>query len=108
MTGGPRPGATDWCPGRGDYGTDHASDMIALVEKLNCVKGCRFAGDAATRAQFGPGGDCGVLGRIWFEPEKGIPELDPQPAGPFCRKRTGDYPPEPLPDQEALFDLEER
>lgn len=80
------PGATNWIPGRGDYGTEYAGDLVEIVERLNCSKGCTRSGTAADREAFGgPGGHCEILARIDGRAE--IPELDPRPDGPHCRVR---------------------
>lgn len=89
-------GQTDWKPGRGDYGADHASDMIELIEELNCSLGCTKAGSRVIRAEFGPGGNCSVLLAVFLGPDDvGIPELDPRPEGPHCRAREAPPAPEP-------------
>lgn len=82
-----KPGATDWTPGRGDYGADHCTDIIELVEELNCStgRGCIHAGTRATIAEFGPGGNCGVLAMVVIA-DTPIPELDPQDEGPVCQR----------------------
>ncbi len=78
-------GPEGWVPGRGDYGTEYSSDLIEIVERHNCVKGCTKAGSAAEREEFGPGGNCEVLAMIGADVP--IPELEPRPAGPHCTAR---------------------
>lgn len=80
-------GATDWRPGRGDYGAEYAGDLIEIIERFNCSKGCTRSGSQADRDEFGPGGNCTVLAAVFMSPEEGIPELDPRPDGPHCRAR---------------------
>lgn len=70
------PGSTNWTPGRGDYGTEYAGDLIEIIERLNCALGC-------TKAD----GGCEILARVFLTPEEGIPELDPRREGPHCRAR---------------------
>jgi hypothetical protein len=82
-----------WTPGRGDYGADHSSDIIALIEEHNCVHGCTRAGTAAERKEFGPGGNCSLLASVAAGGIP-IPELEPRRAGPYCTVR---HPPPPKP-----------
>jgi hypothetical protein len=78
-------GPEGWIPGRGDYGTEYSSDLIEIVERLNCVKGCTKAGGPAEREEFGPGGNCHTLALIGADVP--IPELEPRPDGPHCTAR---------------------
>ena len=80
-----KPGTTEWKPGRGDYGAEHAGDVLLMVEATTCSRGhgCVHAGSDSDREEFGPGGNCVVLARL-FRNEV-MPELDPQPSGPVCR-----------------------
>lgn len=82
------PGSTNWRPGRGDYGTEYAGDMIELIERMNCSLGCTKAGTAKEIAEMGAGGSCPVISAVWAGFEDGIPELDPRPEGPHCRARV--------------------
>ena len=82
-----------WIPGRGDYGSDHCSDLIMIVEEDNCSRGrgCVKAGTLAQRAEFGDGGVCPhILAVILGDP---VPELDPLPEGPVCRAYEERPPP---------------
>lgn len=89
-----RPGSITWHPYRGDYGTDHSTDMIAIVEELNCSKGCAHAGPRSKRREFGPGGVCPIIGMIGLSSYGDqIPELDPRDEGPHCRAYTPMPPP---------------
>jgi hypothetical protein len=85
--------ANGWTPGRGDYGTDHSSDMIALIEEHNCVKGCTLSGTRAARREFGPGGNCELLALVAIG-DGPIREFDPRPDGPHCTARI-EPPPKP-------------
>lgn len=84
-----------WRPGRGDYGSDHSSDLIELIEDHNCSKGCTLSGTRAARREFGPGGTCSILMRVSFGDGEPIRELDPRREGPHCTARVP--PPEPPP-----------
>jgi hypothetical protein len=87
------PGATDWTPGRGDYGADNVGDMIAIVEEHNCAHGCTRAGTRKQqRDAGGPGGFCSILARLVCE--EVMPEMDPREDGPHCRERIP-LPPKP-------------
>ena len=79
------PGPEGWAPGRGDYGCEYATDLIPIIERLNCVHGCANSGTPEAKAEYGPGGDCAILAATFLE--KPIPELDPRPEGPHCRAR---------------------
>jgi hypothetical protein len=79
------PGSTEWVPGRGDYGTEYATDLVEIIERHNCVKGCTRSGTQAERDEFGLGGNCEVLARVCVP--AAVPELDPRPDGPHCRVR---------------------
>jgi hypothetical protein len=103
-----------WTPGRGDYGADHSSGLIAIIEDHNCVKGCTLSGTRAARREFGPGGNCSILARVAIGDNEPIRELDPRREGPHCTARIP--PPEPDPPKprrrpdnpggtEPLFDL---
>lgn len=105
---GMRAGSTTWIPGRGDYGTEYASELIEVIESGNCKKGCLRSGSDAEKAEFGPGGNCGILAMVALgDGETPVPELDPTPRYPTCRVR------EPIPtdfevatrDMEPLFEL---
>lgn len=63
--------------GRGDYGAEYASDIVEIVERMNCSKGCRWAiEDDPT---------CQILANIYdLRP---VPEIDPRPDGPVCNAR---------------------
>jgi len=77
-------GPLDWVPGRGDYGTEYAFALVEIIEEHNCSKGCVFAVRDAVD-EWGPGGNCSVLAMIGADVP--VPELNPLPAGPVCRKR---------------------
>jgi len=51
-------------PMRGDFGAEHATDLIPIVEATNCSHGCLKAGPPADIAEFGPGGNCHVLAML--------------------------------------------
>jgi hypothetical protein len=74
-----------WTPGRGDYGADNADDLVLIVQKFNCSKGCARAGSAAAIAEFGPGGDCEILLQIHLGGP--IPALEKRAEGPHCTAR---------------------
>jgi hypothetical protein len=74
-----------WIPARGDYGTHYAADLIPIIERHNCVKGCTHSGDAADRAEFGPGGNCEILMRVCIP--AAVPEIEPRRDGPHCTAR---------------------
>jgi len=40
------PGSTTWIPGRGDYGAHYSTDLIEVIERKNCAKGCLKSGYA--------------------------------------------------------------
>jgi hypothetical protein len=81
-----KPGPEGVIFGRGDYGCEYASDVIAIIEQFNCVKGCARAGDLVGPALGGsPGGSCDILDRIWSE--EPVPEIDPRDEGPVCKVR---------------------
>lgn len=105
------PGSLTWVPGRGDYGADHSSDLIATIEDVNCSQGCAHAGTRAERKEFGPGGNCTLLAMVAAgAPFVQIPDLDPCDDGPRCRRRTPPPPPKRREKQrgtEPLFALEE-
>jgi hypothetical protein len=75
-----------WLPSRGDYGAHYASDLIPLIEATTCHRGCVKAGDEATRAEFGPGGNCELLAYI-SAPER-VKEIQPRDDGPHCTVRV--------------------
>jgi hypothetical protein len=52
-----KPGSTTWAPYRGDYDADYADELIHVIERSNCRKGCVHSGTAAERREFGPGGN---------------------------------------------------
>lgn len=81
--------------GRGDYGAMYAGDLIELVERHNCVKGCLRSGTAAERAEFGPGGNCGLLAALFAE--VAVPEFEPGPKRIVCKVREAPPEPEPVP-----------
>jgi hypothetical protein len=83
--------AEGWTPGRGDYGCDHSSEMVDLIEEHNCIHGCTKSGTRAARREFGPGGTCNILALVAMG-DGPIPELDPRRDGPHCTART---PPDP-------------
>jgi len=87
-----------WRPTRGDYGSDHSSDLIEVIEAHNCVHGCLKSGSAAKRKEFGPGGNCEILARIafWQSDDEPIREIDPRLSGPHCNAREAP-PPKPAP-----------
>jgi hypothetical protein len=72
--------------GRGDYGADDAPDLVDLVERWNCVDGCVSAGDEATRAEWGPGGNCPLLVNLFAELP--VPEFEPRPDRIHCTARV--------------------
>jgi hypothetical protein len=88
------PGSEDWIPGRGDYGTEYSFDLVDLVERMNCSAGCVFA-ISANSGGLGPGGTCSILNQVGLGENVPIPELDPRPSGPFCRKQR-------VPAEQAL------
>lgn len=75
-----------WTPGRGDYGTEYAGDLIAIIEAHNCVKGCTRAGTPREIEDYGPGGTCEILARVSIP--DAVPELDPRAEGPHCSARV--------------------
>lgn len=90
-----QPGSEDWRPHRGDYGTEYSFDLVAIIEEMNCSAGCVFA-ISANSGGLGPGGACSVLNAVAAGDGTPIPELDPRPSGPFCRKQQ--IPAERVPD----------
>lgn len=53
-----------WRPGRGDYGTEYAGELVELIEARNCGQGagCVHAGTRrAVRQIGGAGGTCTLL-----------------------------------------------
>ena len=81
-------GPEGWVPGRGDYGSEYSSDLIEIIEAHNCIKGCAHSGTDHDREEFGPGGNCHTLAVVSMgDQETPIPELDPTPDGPICRRR---------------------
>ena len=82
--------------GRGDYGTDRATELIRHIEARNCIKGCRRS-DPEDRIRFGgPGGNCGLLGNLVVALP--VPEFDPRPDGIHCDAYESDEPTAPLWD----------
>jgi hypothetical protein len=75
-----------WTPGRGDYGTEYAGDLIEIIEAHNCVKGCTRTGTPREIEDYGPGGTCEILARVSIP--DAVPELDPRPEGPHCTARV--------------------
>ena len=72
---------------RGDYGAEYASDVIEIIERFNCAKGCARAGSADVIAEVGSaGGSCDILARIWLQDP--VPEIDPRDDGPVCKVRV--------------------
>jgi hypothetical protein len=64
-----------YVPRRGDFGAEHASDLIPIVEATNCVLGCINAGTATDIGEFGPGGNCPVLAMVCLGDGAPVPEL---------------------------------
>lgn len=79
-------GPEGWMPGRGDYGSEYSGDLIQIIERHNCLKGCTKSGTEAEREEFGPGGTCNILARVSLG-QDAVPELDPRPDGPHCTAR---------------------
>jgi len=77
-----------WTPNRGDYGAHYATDLIPLIEKRNCIKGCVHSGSQSDRDEFGPGGNCHILAMVSLGAQDvRIPELVPQVHGIRCTAR---------------------
>lgn len=98
-------GPNGWQPGRGDYGTDNATELVDLIEERCCSlgQGCERAGTDDDINEFGPSGTCGIIGRIYLRAEAGIPEVNPRPDGPVCASRVERRLPVPQPD--SLFEM---
>lgn len=79
--------AGGWLPGRGDYGTEYATELIALIEARNCAQGCNNAGPAAAREDFGPGGTCHWLALISI-PERVTGFVHDGRDAPLCTNRA--------------------
>lgn len=77
-------------PIQGPFG--YAHEVIEHIEEHNCVLGCKRAGTRAERAEFGPGGSCGVLAQVVLGDEP-VPELDFDDRVITCTAR------EPLPER---------
>jgi hypothetical protein len=81
------PGPEGHVFGRGDYGSEYAADVIEIIERANCAKGCARAGGPEAIASVGaPGGSCDILARIWDQ--QPVPEIDPRDDGPVCNARV--------------------
>lgn len=86
--------------GRGDYGSEYATDLVAKIDGWNCALGCQRAGDDAARAEFGPGGNCSLLAQLFAKVP--VPEFDPRQNGIHCIARVPLDAPVVLDGQEAL------
>lgn len=81
------PGPEGHVFGRGDYGCEYASDVIEIIEGMNCAQGCaRAGGPEAIAAMGSAGGSCDILARIWSQDP--VPEIDPRDDGPVCKVRV--------------------
>lgn len=95
------PGPGGHAFGRGDYGAEYAFEIIEIIERLNCVKGCLRAGDASDIANIGPSGVCEIALRVLEE--KPVPEIDHLPSGPVCNARQPILEPDPYEGMEPLL-----
>ena len=98
------PGPEGHVFGRGDYGCEYAADIVAIIERFNCSKGCVRAGTAEDIASIGgPSGLCDIALRV-FE-TKPVPEIDPRKDGPVCNARQPIPEPDPYEGVEPLFQV---
>lgn len=67
--------------GRGDYGTEHASDLDAHVVERNCSLGCQVTTEGEE-----PGMGCPHLLNLYIK--EPVPVFDPRPGGIHCDARV--------------------
>lgn len=72
-----------YTPGREER-FEYIADIIAHIEETSCSKGCKVP-DANDVAEFGPGGQCPILSRLYLELP--VDELDDDGRDIVCQAR---------------------